>query len=410
MAMTSLLDKSRFVAIFTVYILLPLVSHAGGLGIAPLVFTLGVFGLILAIKKDQYKITKVQIALIVFLTWLCLTALWSPYKPDDLLTNYLKLFLMVLIYYWSCPLVEYVNERGSRRLRHLLMAMVVFSVGLLLIDLLTHLGITLFFNPASDSDDKIFKTIDAEMNLGHSVTIMVLLAAPVIVLMLSELPRHLARPAVFLWVVLLAWAAWLNGLAVGILALLGVVVTMAAGYAYPRQVPKILLILVIIVIMISPVLSLLAYSYVGEDGTNLPQSWDHRLRMWAYCWQVILDHPLQGAGFDASRTFQETYMTRGGYEVSIVSLHPHNAGIQIWTEAGLIGALLASTVVATLIEPIKNYTQNRGRGGAVSGVIIATLIISSITYGAWQFWWWGCIFLAVGALHLLPRTRQSTST
>ena len=102
--MTSFLDKSSFAAIFAVLILLPLVSHAGGLGVAPLIFILGILGLILAIKTNRFKFTKVQITLAVFLTWLCLTALWSPYRPDDLLTNYLKLFFLVMIFYWSWPL------------------------------------------------------------------------------------------------------------------------------------------------------------------------------------------------------------------------------------------------------------------------------------------------------------------
>ena len=102
-------------------------------------------------------------------------------------------------------------------------------------------------------------------------------------------------------------------------------------------------------------------------------------------------------------------MTRDGREISIVSLHPHNAGIQIWTEAGFIGALLASTVVASLFKPVKDYVKNRAHGGAVSGVIFAILIISSLTYGAWQFWWWGCVFLAAGVLHLLPDSQSPSS-
>jgi len=407
--MTPFLDKSSYIAIYMVFILLPLVSHAGGLGVAPLIFILGMLGLFLVIKTNRFKITKVQIALTVFLTWLCVTSLWSPYRPDDFLTNYLKLFLMVIVFYWSWPLFEYAGHRRPHKLRHLLMATVIFAVGLLIIDLLSHFGLTLLFNPASDYKDKVLKIIDAELNLGHSVTILILLTAPVATLMLSELPHQLARLVVVLFISLLTWASWLNGLTVGLLGLICIIAAMIAGYIYPRQIPKILLILVIFIIMLSPLLSLLAYTVIGEGGTNLPQSWDHRLRMWGYCWQIIADHPLKGAGFDASRTFKETFMTGDGRELTIVSLHPHNAGIQIWTEAGLMGALLASTVIATLFKPIENYIQNRAHGSAASGVIVAILIISSITYGAWQFWWWGCAFLAVGVLHLLPGSPNRSS-
>ena len=405
--MTPFLDETSFVAIVAVLILLPLVSHAGGLGVAPLIFILGLLGLAFAIKTKRFKITNVQMALMVFLAWLCVTSLWSPYKPDDVLTNYIKLFLMVMVFYWNWPLFEYTARRRPRRLRHIFMAAIFFTVGLLVIDLLSNFGLTLLFNPASDHNDKIFKLIDAEMNLGHSITIGVLLTAPVVMLMLTRLPKPIGRIAITFFVVLLASASLLNGLAVGLLGLASVILATVAGYAYPRNTPKVLLSVAILTIMASPLLSLLAFNFVGESGTELPQSWDHRLRMWGYCWQVIAEHPLIGAGFDASRTFDETFTVRDGREITIVSLHPHNAGIQIWTEAGFIGALLASAVIATLFKPVREYTQNRSRGGAVSGVIVAIVIISSLTYGAWQFWWWGCLFLAIGTLHLLPVQKGS---
>jgi len=64
--MTSFLDKTSFTALFAVMILMPLVSHAGGLGVAPLVFILGAIGLLLAIKTKTASITRTQIALIPF--------------------------------------------------------------------------------------------------------------------------------------------------------------------------------------------------------------------------------------------------------------------------------------------------------------------------------------------------------
>ena len=405
--MTPFLDKSSFVAIVLVLILLPLVSHAGGLGIAPLIFILGLIGLGLTIKTKRFRITKVQMTLMLFLAWLCVTSLWSPYKPDDVLTNYIKLFLMVMVFYWSWPLFEYTARRRPRRLRHIFMAATFFTVGLLVIDLLSNFGLTLLFNPASNHNDKIFKLIDAEMNLGHSITIGVLLVAPVTMLMLSEMPKSIARAAVLLLIALLALSSVLNGLTVGLLGLVSVILATLAGYSYPQKTPKMLLTLVIVFIMMSPVLSLLAFNFVGDSGTELPQSWDHRLRMWGYCWQVIAEHPLKGAGFDASRTFDDTFILRDGREITIVSLHPHNAGIQIWTESGLIGALLASAIIAALFKPVRKYALDRTRGGAVSGVIVAMAITSSLTYGAWQFWWWGCLFLAVGTLHLIPVSKLS---
>lgn len=404
--MTSFLDKGSFIAIFIVLSLMPIVSHAGGLGVAPLMFILGVLGLVLAVKTKRFKITITQIMLAIFLGWLCLSALWSPYKPDDLLTNYLKLFLMVLIYYWSWPLFKYARKRRAKHLQHLFMATTFFAAGLLVIDLLSQFGITLLFNPTEDHSEKALRIADAEMNLGHSITVLVLLAAPVAMMMRERLPKQLMYPVIGLFLSLIVWAAWLIGLTVGMLGLVCVIIAAIAGYCFPKKTPVFLLMMAIFVIMGAPLLAYVSSEAVTSFSLNLPMSWDHRLRMWGYCWEVISAHPFRGAGFDASRTFDETFIAGGRYTMTIVSLHPHNVGIQIWTEAGLIGALLASAVIVTLFKPVQNFVQSRAHGSAVSGVIIGALVISSLTYGAWQFWWWGCLFLALGVLHLLPNPKE----
>ena len=407
--MTSFLDKTSFTALFAVMILMPLVSHAGGLGVAPLVFILGAIGLLLAIKTKTASITRTQIALAIFLVWLCLTSLWSPYKPDDALTNYIKLAIMVTIFYWNHFLFKYTVRRHQLPLQHLLMVTSFFAAGILVIDLLSDFGLTFLFNPVSNYNEAIFRMIDAEMNLGHSITILLLIAAPVALLMRAQLPTRLALSVMVLFLSLLAIAAWLNGLAVGLVGLIFVVIAVIAGYLYPRIMPRAFLSLGIIAILFAPLLAFLASNYVTIGETNLPQSWDHRLRMWGYCWDVITEHSIWGNGFDASRTFSETFIARDGREIVTVSLHPHNAGIQVWTETGAIGAILASTVIYSLFKPVQNYAQSRAHAGAVSGVIMATIIVSSLTYGAWQFWWWGSVFFAIGTLYLFPNSKGSVA-
>ncbi len=407
--MTSFLDKSSFAAIFVVLALMPFVSHAGGLGVAPLVFILGILGIILAVKTQRFKITNVQIALIAFLTWLSFTALWSPYRPDDLLTNYLKLFLMVMVFYWSWPLFEYTGRRRPRRLQHLVMSAMFFTAGLVVIDLLSDFGLTLLFNPAIGLDETIRKIIDAEMNLGHSITILIVLAAPTVCLMKERLRKEISVPLGTLFLFLILWAAWLNGLTVGILGLVSVMFVATLAYIFPRTMPRIILSLAIVSILLAPLLAFLASNYVPLIDQHFPLSWEHRLRMWGYCWQVIAEHPIRGAGFDASRSFSDTFVSKiTGNDILIVSLHPHNVGIQIWTEAGFIGALLASAVLVTLFKPIDSFTKTRSHSAALSGVIVAIIVISSLTYGAWQFWWWGCVFLAIGTLHLIPDSQNQS--
>jgi len=288
---------------------MPVMSHAGGLGVAPLVFILGATGLFLAIKTKAVSITRTQIVLAIFLVWLCLTSLWSPYKPDDALTNYTKLAIMVAIFYWSHVLFKYTARHYQRRLQHLFMATSFFAAGILVIDLLSDFGLTFLFNPVSNYNEALFRMIDAEMNLGHSGAVADKSCA--------------AR----------------NG-----------VILITSGYC--------------------------------------------SMAKW---------------GFDASRTFSETFIASDGREIVTVSLHPHNAGIQIWTETGIIGAILASAVICSLFKPVQNYAQSRDHAAAISGVITATIIVSSLTYGAWQFWWWASVFFAIGTLYLFPNSKGSAA-
>lgn len=400
--MTSFSDKGSFITICLVMVLLPLVSHAGGLGVAPLTFILGVLGLFMAIKTKQFNITLVQITLAIFLSWLSLSALWSPYQPTGFLTNYIKLFLMGMVFYWAPFLIKYVGRKYFRILQYLFMGVAVFGVGLLIVDLLSDFGVTLFFNPAEGPEEKVLRIVDAEQNLGHSITIWLLLIGPLLFIMRECLPKRLGCFVIATFLIALFCAAWINNLAVGLGGVICVIIAIFAGYKFPHKTPSILLGFVILAIMAAPILAYLASFYDAYSIQEIPLSWEHRLKMWGYCWHVIAEAPLQGAGFDASRTYADTYMTRIGVEMTIVSLHPHNAGVQIWLEAGLVGALLASSLIVTLFKPVANFVQSPTQSGAVSGVIMAVLIISSLTYGAWQFWWWASVFLAIGALFLLP--------
>jgi len=379
---------------------MPFVGHAGGLGIAPLVFILGILGLFVARQNNALKITPVFIALIAFLLWLCVTAAWSPYHPDDLLTNYLKLFIMVPVFYFTTAVFSHVNIMRSERIRHLVMATSFMGAGLIVIDLLSRYGLTLLFTDTADLSGSLRPLADAEMNIGHGITVLILFCAPVVLLMKTYLRYGWIIAAAFL--TMIAIASWLGGLSVGVVGVIGVFLAITLAYTFPKLVPQALLILAIAFILGAPAIAYFADQIMINGGLDIPLSWEHRLRMWAYCWPVIGENPYIGLGFDSVRTFTETFKTPSGIDVTIVSLHPHNAGIHIWVEAGIIGALLASFILVTLLKPVRLFARTPLRSAAVSGVIMATIIISSVTYGAWQFWWWACVFFAIGLMFLLP--------
>ena len=43
------------------------------------------------------------------------------------------------------------------------------------------------------------------------------------------------------------------------------------------------------------------------------------------------------------------------------------------------------------------------RGIAVAGFMAAAIVISNVTYGVWQDWWWATLIFISGSLYLLPK-------
>lgn len=397
------IDKSVKYLVIVMLVLLQLVSHAGGLGVVPIVFILGLVGIWLHFKSPEYKVRQSPtfLALIVFFIWLCVTSLWSPYQPDYLLTNYLKFFIIGIVLYF-CPMVfKRLSESSVVDATRVFLVTSFVGALMVAIDVGMNFKVTTFIHPPETPQRLGYRLRDAEMNLGHAITLLVLISAPVTILLKNQLRSWKILTIIFFS--LIVTASYLNNLSIGILSSIAVLVAMLTAWKYPIVTPKIMLVLWMLAILFAPGLGFVSSRLIEFDLSNIPISWEHRLRMWSYCWHVILENPIIGDGFDAARTYQEQWRARNGVDLTIVSLHPHNAGIHIWTETGIIGALLASAVILSLFKPIKSYAKTSEASALVSGVLTANLLISSMTYGAWQFWWWGCAFFTIGLMHLLPR-------
>ncbi len=117
-----------------------------------------------------------------------------------------------------------------------------------------------------------------------------------------------------------------------------------------------------------------------------PPSWDHRLNIWAFAANQIVEHALRGWGIDAARTF-------GG----AIPLHTHNAALQLWLELGSVGAALAAAFFAWILYRIAGWTDSERRDGAMAtGSLVAYVVIGGLSFGVWQEWW-----LALGAITVI---------
>ena len=347
-------------------------------------------------------------AVTAFIMWAWISSFWSPYQGKSTLSNPIKILIGFFIYLGVFLSLENLNQRSLSILSRL----VVFAASiiglLLLVDLSTGLGITNLADPVQPGEDQYLKSIQSMMNLGHSAAILSLLF-PLIAWILV---RNLERPLVWICAVgtLIFIASLIGRFNVGVISIPLICLAWILATHHPVATVKILIILMPVFILLAPFLGVFMSILPDSFRDALPTSWDHRVEMWTFVTEKISEHVLIGHGFDASRTFNETFVGNGNYEMSIVSLHPHNFGLQIWVETGLIGAVLAAAAILTIADRVTYRVQQTPAIAApIAGFLIVLIIIGMVSYGVWQEWLWATVvFLSAlySKILSIPGTRS----
>jgi O-antigen ligase len=142
------------------------------------------------------------------------------------------------------------------------------------------------------------------------------------------------------------------------------------------------------------------FGVIAALRPHVQLSWEERLNMWTFASAKIVEKPWTGWGLDASRTFG-----------SAISLHTHDAAIQVWLELGAVGAVLAAAFwigVWSLIEALAR--RDRTAGAAAAAASVAYLTIGALSFGVWQEWWLGLGAMAAVACICLSRSRSDLPT
>jgi len=128
---------------------------------------------------------------------------------------------------------------------------------------------------------------------------------------------------------------------------------------------------------------------------HVQESWGERLDIWTFAAAKIVEKPWTGWGLDASRTFG-----------AAISLHTHDAALQVWLELGAVGAVIAAAFwigVWSLIEGLAR--RDRTAAAAAAGAAVAYLTIGGLSFGVWQEWWLGLGAMAAVACICVARAR-----
>ncbi|WP_439577703.1 O-antigen ligase family protein [Elioraea sp.] len=162
----------------------------------------------------------------------------------------------------------------------------------------------------------------------------------------------------------------------------------------------------------------------GRAGL-LPPSGLHRVAIWDFVAARAAERPVLGWGFETSRvmpggqarvadaTFdrlaapgptRDVLAAMPDQFVQNLPLHPHNGGLQVRLELGMIGLLLAAVgawwIGRGIVRAPTPVAIAAGAGTAASGLVVAL-----VAFGVWQAWWVGSLILAATAWRVCAEQR-----
>lgn len=414
-----------------VLLLLPFSSYAGGLGNAVLLAIIG-FAMPLgrplsSVRKFINKMPWVIFALLGFLLWAWISSFWSPYESGKGLNNATKIMLGVPVYLACAYVIKQISfsEVLSQSLLRVLWATMMIVGVMICVDQLSGYALNFALYPPDPSQDINLRIGDTMQNIGHGTSILCLFL-PILLGYLAQTnpftnktvnqaqPYNTAYMAtawhlnIWQWGILLLVliAALLTGQNASALAAIVVTLTMWAAIKNPRLMIQFCFGFVWACLAFAPILAWVSQNMSPNLKSKLPFSWEERVDNWGYLYGKITESPWVGHGFDAVRTFNETRTIRGFDDRAIVSMHPHNAGLHIWVETGLVGIALASFALFLAYQLYINWAERTSRASlkiaALCGVMIASAVMASFSYGVWQDWWWASIIAAVACVFLVP--------
>ena len=138
----------------------------------------------------------------------------------------------------------------------------------------------------------------------------------------------------------------------------------------------------------------------------------HRLMIWEFVQSQILESPILGWGLDASKNIPggselvSSEALGGGLaelrqwrwiemaQAQNLPLHPHNFGLQILLELGLVGLFLMAWMVVSFLRWLRSLKLKNKAYACVLATISSGCVIGLASFGIWQTWWICSLFFA----------------
>jgi exopolysaccharide production protein ExoQ len=343
-------------------------------GLTLLLVLIGLGALITEDWKGRRPITTVFILLAAGVSWAALTCLW-PLAAKDALGLAGSLAVLFIVIFLLMDRAQTITAPQRTVIGTMLVAGFGLGVALLGLELIADLPLANLLRGDRAGQDHLELSL-----LNPALTVLVLMAWPVGYTVWQRWNRAvIAVPVVVVGLVWLgtsvtAWIAMAAG--VGAFALVAFVGRRGAtGLGLASA----------IAVLAAPMIAQgVTPDRVEQMLDGVRPSAIHRIYTWEFTADRIAEHPFVGWGLDSSRAIP------GGQELVVengpaLSLHPHNASLQIWLELGLPGAVILAALLLVIARGVANVQPLAMAPAAAA--FVAAIVFANLSFGIWQNWW-----------------------
>lgn len=129
-----------------------------------------------------------------------------------------------------------------------------------------------------------------------------------------------------------------------------------------------------------------------------------RIEIWDFVSRKIQENPWTGFGLEFTRGYED-FDARQIYTNRNTILHPHNISLQFWIELGVIGILFLKAAIALSLMYFYHHKDVLVKRAGVT-MLLTFLLLNSFSYGFWQSWWIGLMFVISGLILLVSNGRN----
>jgi exopolysaccharide production protein ExoQ len=344
--------------------------------------------------------------LCIFSIWALMSALWSIDANHSLL-RFLRLSLTLAGGVLLCGLAAAQDAEGRRNIG------IAFSAGFLLASLISILAPL-----AAD-----FVPWPAVAEYIHWMPLLAFgaIATLAIFVLAAGLDTSVPLPVAFVAIAAAAIAILFRGNTASGIALIVATGVFVAVLLLGRRMVVALAVMLPILFLAPPMLLQTADipARAKESGWTFDHSAGHRLIVWRYVFNKIMEKPALGWGLHTARIlpdrlekpvddpvyadiFASTKISRDA-KIELMPMHPHNATLQSWLELGAVGAVLYAALFLLAMLGLSRLPLSRIALASGAGLGMAIFVIGQLSFSAWQSWWLSCQILSIAAFLFLVR-------